>query len=53
METLMWPLKEAEVDKTVDSIRKLKDSLIMAMEVDQTYVAFTAFDMMLTVPTDA
>ncbi|KAF8502493.1 hypothetical protein JB92DRAFT_830876 [Gautieria morchelliformis] len=53
MQALMWPLKEAEVDKTVDSIRKLKDSLIMAMEVDQAYVAFTAFDMMLTMPTDA
>ncbi|KAF8527686.1 hypothetical protein JB92DRAFT_2865847 [Gautieria morchelliformis] len=35
MQALMWPLKEAEVDKTVDSIRKIKDSLIMAMEVDQ------------------
>ncbi|KAF8523571.1 hypothetical protein JB92DRAFT_2785034, partial [Gautieria morchelliformis] len=36
MQALTWPLKDAEVDKTVDSIRKLKDSLIMAMEVDQT-----------------
>ncbi|KAF8478235.1 hypothetical protein JB92DRAFT_1856021 [Gautieria morchelliformis] len=36
MQALTWPLKEAEVNKTVDSIRKLKDSLIMAMEVDQT-----------------
>jgi hypothetical protein len=40
---LTWPLKEAEVNKTVDSIRNLKDSLIMAMEVDQTYVAPATF----------
>jgi hypothetical protein len=39
MQALTWPLKEAEVNKTVDIIRKLKDSLIMAIEVDQTYVA--------------
>ncbi|KAF8503966.1 hypothetical protein JB92DRAFT_795411 [Gautieria morchelliformis] len=36
MQALMWPLKDAEVNKAMDSIRKLKDSLIMAMEVDQT-----------------
>jgi hypothetical protein len=50
---LMWPLKEAEVCNTVDSIRKIKDSLVMAMEVDQTYVAFPAFDPTLTMPTEA
>jgi hypothetical protein len=53
MQALTWPLKEAEVNKTVDIIRKLKDSLIVAMEVDQTYVTFAAFDPMLTMPTDA
>jgi hypothetical protein len=53
MQALTWPLKEAEVNKTVDSIRKLKDSLITAMEVDQTYVEFAAFDPMLTISTDA
>ncbi|KAF8514300.1 hypothetical protein JB92DRAFT_2919988 [Gautieria morchelliformis] len=36
IQALTWPLKEAEVNKTVDSIRRLKDSMIMAMEVDQT-----------------
>ncbi|KAF8507402.1 hypothetical protein JB92DRAFT_2832812 [Gautieria morchelliformis] len=35
-QALTWPLKECDVNKIVDSIRKLKDSLIMAMEVDQT-----------------
>ncbi|KAF8511999.1 hypothetical protein JB92DRAFT_3117576 [Gautieria morchelliformis] len=34
MQALRWPLKDTEVNKTVDSIRKLKDSLIVAMEVD-------------------
>jgi hypothetical protein len=53
MEALAWPLKEAEVNKTVDSIRKLKDSLIMAMEVDQTYVAPANFKSMLIIWTDA
>ncbi|KAF8507399.1 hypothetical protein JB92DRAFT_2793512, partial [Gautieria morchelliformis] len=36
MQALTWPLKEADVNKTVDRVRKLKDSLIVAMEVDQT-----------------
>jgi hypothetical protein len=43
MQALTWPLEEAEVNKTVDSIRNLKDSLIMAMEVDHTYVAPATF----------
>jgi hypothetical protein len=38
MQALKWPLKEADVNKAVDRIRKLKDSLIAAMEVDHTYV---------------
>jgi hypothetical protein len=52
MQALMWPLKEAEVSNTVDSIRKIKDSLSMVMELDQTYVSFPAFDPTLTMPTD-
>jgi hypothetical protein len=53
MQALAWLLKEAEVNKTVDIIRKVKDSLIMAVEVDQTYVAPDMFDSMLMVQTDA
>jgi hypothetical protein len=52
MQALTWPLKAAEVHKTVDSIRKLKDSLITAMEVDQTYVAPANFKSMLIIWTD-
>ncbi|KAF8514298.1 hypothetical protein JB92DRAFT_2677115, partial [Gautieria morchelliformis] len=33
IQALTWPLKEAEINKTVDSIRRLKDSLITAMEI--------------------
>ncbi|KAF8514686.1 hypothetical protein JB92DRAFT_2811297 [Gautieria morchelliformis] len=36
MPALKWPLKEAEVNKTVKSIKNLKDSLTTAMEVDKT-----------------
>lgn len=47
--TLTWLLKEADVSKTMDSIGKLRDLLIMAMEVDQTYVVPDTFKAVLMI----
>ncbi|KAF8532347.1 hypothetical protein JB92DRAFT_2824445 [Gautieria morchelliformis] len=38
MQALMWPLKEAELNKTVDGIGKLKGLLINAMGIDQIHL---------------
>ncbi|KAF8486642.1 hypothetical protein JB92DRAFT_2799171, partial [Gautieria morchelliformis] len=38
MQALMWPLKEAELNKTVDSISKLQGLLMNAMGIDQTHL---------------
>jgi hypothetical protein len=44
-----WPLKEADLNKTVDSIRKHQDMLMDAIGVDQTYVPFAVRDLILIV----
>jgi hypothetical protein len=53
MHALMWPLKEADIDKTVDSIRKHQGLLMNAIGIDQMYVAFAICDPALIVSTDA
>lgn len=34
--SLSWPLKEAEIKKTLQNIERLKDTLELALTVDQT-----------------
>ncbi|KAF8493561.1 hypothetical protein JB92DRAFT_2835158 [Gautieria morchelliformis] len=38
MQALMWPLNEAEFNKTVDGIGKLQGLLMNAMGIDQTHL---------------
>jgi hypothetical protein len=53
MPALVWPLKESEVHKTLDKLRKLQDLLTTAMDVDQTYVASATFKSTLMSEIDA
>jgi hypothetical protein len=52
IQALVWPLKESEVHKTLDKLRKLQDLLTTAMDVDQTYVASATFKSMLMTQID-
>ena len=38
-QALRWPLKEAETKKILESLRRLKDILNLALTADQTYVS--------------
>jgi hypothetical protein len=53
MQALIWPLKQSEVQKTLDKLGKLQDLLTTVMDVDQTYVAPVTFKSMLIMHTDA
>lgn len=44
-----WPLKEADLNKTVDSIRKYQGFLMNAIGVDHMYVTFAVCDLILIV----
>lgn len=47
MQALIWPLKEADVNKTVDNLGKFQHLLMSALSVDQTYVTIVTFDTIL------
>ena len=38
VQVLRWPLKEAETKKVLENISRFKDTLALAINVDQTYV---------------
>ena len=37
IQALQWPLKEAETRKALENISRFKDTLVLAINVDQTY----------------
>ena len=39
-QVLIWPLKEGDVRKTLEYLAHFERSLILAMNVDQTYISF-------------
>jgi hypothetical protein len=53
LQALIWPLKESEVNKTLEKLGKLHDLLTTAMDVDQMYVTSYAFAAILTFSADA
>ena len=53
MQALIWPLKEADVNKTVDNLGKFQHLLMSALSVDQTYVTIVTFDTILIFLADA
>jgi hypothetical protein len=53
MQALIWPLREGEVNKALGELGTLQDLLSKAMGVDQTYVTFAVFDIVLIFLADA
>jgi hypothetical protein len=47
MQALTWPLKEVDVDRTLDKLAKFQDLLTVALDVTQTYVHVTPIAVIL------
>jgi hypothetical protein len=45
LQALIWPLKQSDVDKTLDSLGKLQQLLVSALDVDQTYVVLATVEL--------